>query len=75
MKRWNTENFREIDVRGIQGNFYPGIKQQAMKLKVGEGLEIIQNFDPLPLYEVMTDLGYEYCTEKTDDTEHADRFL
>ena len=52
-----TAGFKKIDVRGVQGNFFPGIKMQAMKMAVGEGMEIVQNFDPLPLYEVMDGLG------------------
>ena len=51
-------SFKQIDVRGIQGNFFPGLKKQAMQLPVGSGLEIIQSFDPIPLYEVMEDLGF-----------------
>lgn len=64
------EQFRTIDVRGIAGNFFPGLKKQAMTLAKGEGLEIIQSFDPIPLYEVMEDLGYEHHTEKTGDAEY-----
>ena len=39
-------SFGQIDVRGIQGNFFQGIKKQAMQLPAGNGLEIIRNFDP-----------------------------
>ncbi len=71
-KEWNTEQFKTIDVRGIQGNFFAGLKQQAMQVKEGEGLEIIQSFEPLPLYEVMEDLGFEYHTVQKGDAEfHA----
>lgn len=65
-----TEGFKTTDVRGIQGNFFQGLKKQAMGLDVGEGMEIIQNFDPIPLYEVMEDLGYEHHTEQRSDTEY-----
>ena len=71
---WNkkTSEFKKIDVRGIAGNFFPGLKKQAMELPVGAGLEIIQTFDPLPLYEVMERLGFEYHTEKVGENEfHA----
>ena len=65
-------SFRKIDVRGIQGNFFQGLKQQAMQLPAGSGLEIVQNFDPIPLYEVMEGLGYEHFTEQKGDAEfHA----
>ena len=50
--REKTATFKQIDVRGIQGNFFQGIKRQAMQLSAGTGLEIIQSFDPIPLYEV-----------------------
>lgn len=65
-----TAEFKKIDVRGIQGNFFQGLKKQAMQLPAGSGLEIVQSFEPIPLYEVMEDLGYEVHTEKTGDTEY-----
>ena len=65
-----TAEFKKIDVRGIQGNFFQGLKKQAMQLPAGSGLEIVQSFEPIPLYEVMEDLGYEYHTEKAGDTEY-----
>ncbi len=67
-----TKTFRTIDVRGIQGNFFQGLKKQAMGLEAGKGLEIIQSFDPIPLYEVMEGLGYKHHTDQTDNAEfHA----
>ena len=65
-----TSGFKTIDVRGIQGNFFQGLKKQAMELGEGEGLEVIQTFDPLPLYEVMEELGYEHHTEQTGEAEY-----
>lgn len=38
--------FMMIDIRGVAGNFFQGIKRQAMELPVGSGMEIIQSFDP-----------------------------
>ena len=67
-----TAEFKTVDVRGIQGNFFQGLKKQAMGLSAGQGLEVVQSFDPIPLYEVMEYLGYEHHTEQTGDTEfHA----
>lgn len=64
--------FKQIDVRGIQGNFFQGIKRQAVQLPKGSGLEIVQSFDPIPLYEVMEGLGFEHHTEQKGDSEfHA----
>ncbi len=62
--------FRRIDVRGIQGNFFQGLKKQAMQLPAGEGLEIVQSFEPIPLYEVMEGLGFEHFTGKKGDAEY-----
>lgn len=64
--------FKTIDVRGIVGNFFQGIKKQAMDLEVGQGLKIIQVFDPIPLYEPMENLGFEHFTQSIDKNEfHA----
>lgn len=65
-----TTEFKKIDVRGVAGNFFPGLKKQAMELSVGMGMEIIQTFDPIPLYEVMESLGFEHHTEKTAENEY-----
>ena len=65
-----TAEFKRIDVRGIQGNFFAGIKRQAEGLPAGSGLEVIQSFDPLPLYEVMEGLGFEHHTEREGDAEY-----
>ena len=67
-----TAEFKTVDVRGIAGNFFPGLKKQAMQLPAGEGMEVVQSFDPIPLYEVMEGLGYEHYTEQKGDAEfHA----
>ena len=62
--------FRKVDVRGVAGNFLEGLAKQAASLTVGEGMEIIHTFEPIPLYEVMEILGYEYHTEKAADNEY-----
>ena len=64
-----VSDFKTIDVRGIQGNFFQGIKKNAAAVPVGGGLEIIQSFDPIPLYEVMEGLGFEHHTEQVGDAD------
>ena len=44
--------------------------QEIREILSGSGLEIIQSFEPIPLYEVMEDLGYEVHTEKVGDAEY-----
>ena len=65
-----VSTFKKVDVRDIRGNFFPGLKKQAVAMPVGGGFEIIQSFEPIPLYEVMENLGYERYTEKVSDTEY-----
>ncbi len=64
-----TASFKRVDVRGIQGNFFQGLKKQAVQLPAGGGLEVVQSFDPIPLYEVMEGLGFEHHTEQYGDAE------
>ena len=67
-----TNNFAVMDVRNVQGNFFPGIKKKAESLPVGEGLTIIQTFEPKPLIPVMEGLGFEYYCEQAGSAEfHA----
>ena len=67
-----TDGFKKVDVRGVAGNFLDGIKKQAASLPAGEGMEIIQTFEPIPLYEVMEILGYEHQTEKVSDEDYEE---
>ena len=62
-------SFKEMDVRNAQGNFFPALREQAAKMQIGEGLEIIQKFEPLPLYEVMDGLGFERLTKQLSENE------
>ena len=57
-----AQGFQTVDVRHIQGSFFEGLKKRAEALEVGEGLHIIQTFEPHPLYAVMEGLGYEHHT-------------
>ncbi|MBP3853009.1 MAG: DUF2249 domain-containing protein [Erysipelotrichaceae bacterium] len=62
--------FRTMDVRGIHGNFLEGIRKQALACPVGQTLEIIQTFEPIPLYDVMTSMGYTYQTRQVKENEY-----
>ncbi len=64
-----TKEFKTIDVRKLSGNFFPGLKKQAEDLNIGEGLHIIQTFEPHPLYSVMEGLGFEYHTIEKEKNE------
>lgn len=63
------KDFFKVDVRHVQGNFFPGLQRRAMTLKAGEGIEVIQTFEPYPLYKEMDMLGYIHHTEKLAENE------
>ncbi len=61
---------KTIDVRHMTGNFYPALKNEAERLPQGTVFEIIQTFDPIPLYETMEKLGYSHYTEQVSMHEY-----
>lgn len=65
-----AQGFKKVDVRGVAGNFLEGLKKQAASLSAGNGMEVIQTFEPIPLYEALEILGYEHHTEKIADGEY-----
>jgi len=64
------DEFKTVDVRGVAGNFFPGLKSQAQNLPVGQGMEVVQSFEPIPLYDVMEELGFERYTDKRSENEY-----
>jgi alkylhydroperoxidase/carboxymuconolactone decarboxylase family protein YurZ len=71
-KEWENKKdlFDVVDVRKLTGNFLPGILKKAGQIEVGEGISVIQSFEPIPLYSAMADLGFEHITEKVSDSEY-----
>ncbi|MFK4784684.1 hypothetical protein [Fusobacterium sp. MFO224] len=70
-----ADSFEVIDVRKASGNFLPGLLNKGKEKEIGEGIIIIQSFEPKPLYKAYTDLGYEYYTEKINETEYKTYFF
>ena len=62
--------FEVLDVRGKKLDFFPALKARAAALKNGEGLHIIQTFEPVPLYPVLALMGFEHHTEKVSGSEY-----
>jgi len=71
-KEWlkKKESFEVMDVRELKGNFLPMILKKADKIEEGDGICIVQSFEPIPLYSVMADLGFEYHTEQAASNEY-----
>ncbi|HSR04403.1 MAG TPA: DUF2249 domain-containing protein [Proteiniclasticum sp.] len=70
-----TSDFKVLDVRNLEGNILPMILHQAEAVKVGEGITIIQSFEPKPLYSAMEKLGFEYRLRKVYDSEYQASFF
>ncbi len=66
----DKNDFEQIDVRKLTVNFLPGLLARAAKVEVGDGMCVIQSFEPIPLYSAMKDLGFEHETEKIADDEY-----
>jgi hypothetical protein len=64
------ESFELMDVRKLSGNFLLTILKKADKVAVGDGICVVQSFEPIPLYSAMADLGFEYQSEKVSDDEY-----
>ncbi|MDP0489193.1 MAG: hypothetical protein Q7K36_06720 [Fusobacterium sp. JB020] len=70
-----ADSFEVIDVRKASGNFLTGMLNKGKEKEVGEGIIVIQSFEPKPLYKAYEDLGYEYYTEKINETEYKTYFF
>jgi hypothetical protein len=75
-KDWEDkkEQFDKIDVREVTGNFLPGLLKRARRIEIGDGLCVIQTFEPIPLYSAMADLGFEHLTERVSEREYRAYF-
>ncbi len=67
----NKESFVEFDARLLKGNFLLIILKKAKDLSVGEGFKVIQNFEPIPLYSTMENIGFVSETEKLADASYV----
>lgn len=64
------DTFQIADVREAVGNFFPALKARAEGIPLHGGLLVIQTFEPIPLYEVLERLGFEWHMEKKADNEY-----
>jgi alkylhydroperoxidase/carboxymuconolactone decarboxylase family protein YurZ len=64
------DSFEIVDVRELRGNFLPMIQKKAASMPVGQGLRVIQSFEPVPLYTVLGEIGFEHESEQVSDDEY-----
>lgn len=67
-----------LDVRDVEGEPFGDIMTALGELERGGTLELVNRFEPEPLYDVLTARGFEYESECVEDDEwhvrirHAD---
>ena len=59
-----------LDGRKQDGGFHTCVTDALKDLKQGEGLHIIHDFEPLPLYDLMEKKGFERRTEQVSENEY-----
>jgi DUF438 domain-containing protein/uncharacterized protein (DUF2249 family) len=59
-----------LDGRGKSEEFLQCVLDAVKGLQVGEGLYIIKDFEPFPLYSIMEQKGFEKHLEKKSDEEY-----
>ncbi len=63
------EEFIKVDVREVEDPF-PIIMKLATETLINQGFCIIQKFEPVPLYNVLGNKGYQHLTEKISENEY-----
>jgi uncharacterized protein (DUF2249 family) len=65
-----SENVRELDVRAVEGEPFGPIMSALSELPADGTLVLLTSFEPVPLYDVLAERGYEHGTEQVDDDEY-----
>lgn len=58
-----------LDARDIDGEPFGAIMESLAELSPGETLLLINSFEPVPLYDVLEERGFEYASEEVDADE------
>ena len=62
----SVEEFEEINTIGMKEDPFELIVKKAQSLQQGEGFVLKQMFEPTPLINMLTGMGFEYFTEQKD---------
>ncbi|WP_336337860.1 DUF2249 domain-containing protein [Haloarcula brevis] len=65
----DRETVRELDVRQVDGEPFGHIMDALDSVGEGETLRLVNSFEPVPLYDVLTRKGYQYDAEQVADGE------
>lgn len=59
-----------IDVREIEGGPFEDIMAALETIETGETLRLVSAFEPVPLYEVLSNRGFDHETEQVAEEEY-----
>ncbi|NHN42770.1 DUF2249 domain-containing protein [Halorubellus sp. JP-L1] len=58
-----------LDVREVDGEPFGDIVAALDELEEGATLELVNSFEPVPLYDVLSDRGFDYESEQVAQDE------
>lgn len=64
-----------IDGRGDHDNFRDCVTKTLKEIKPNQGIHIIKDFEPFPLYKMMENKGFDKYVEKISDNEYHAYFF
>lgn len=63
------EPVQELDVRDVDGEPFGQIMDALDDVGEDEALRLVNSFEPVPLYDVLRQKGYQYDAEQVTDEE------
>jgi uncharacterized protein (DUF2249 family) len=72
MSSTDGDHDRVLDAREIDGEPFGDIMGAVDDLDAGESLLLINSFEPVPLYDVLSNRGFEHKTTQLDDEWHVE---
>jgi len=65
--RTDSSEVRELDVREVDGEPFGDIMSALNELDDGETLRLINSFEPVPLYDVLDERGFDHESRQVED--------
>lgn len=65
--RTDSSEVQELDVRAVEGEPFGDIMSALNRLEDGETLRLINSFEPVPLYDVLDERGFDHESRQVDD--------
>lgn len=66
----NKHQFEVLDARSLGADVFSKVMEMSDQTPMGQGFCIVQKFEPVPLYTVLENKGFEHVTEKISEDEY-----